>query len=666
MCKSQNLGVEVEKNQIQKNIDIANCLCVMQMYLNKFCNFNEIREEDLKAVCRGHWGCSPAINFAMMCIGGDCAFNGATFVLGTGHGGCALVGNAYLNEYLQVDGCDYSKTKAGLNNLIASFGESCGMRSESNPQINNTYYMGGELGYALAYSFGNVMGDNKKIVFCFIGDGECETGCTASSWILNKALKSSENGIVIPIINLNGHKMGGASLLSLLSKDDLKNYFSAFDYNVNFVSSIEEMQKALSSVKEFIKEKSKTNVNNSAKCPLIILEMEKGFTAPKVNGISFAGTTQAHKDPLAKLSKEEKVEYLKEWIKSYNISIDDIINFKKQEFNGEKAVIESSQTDEKSNYNAINLYNIKMADCGEKDSSARVFGDCMSELAKNNDFYLISPDELISNKINKNQLSHIKHFEILNENICQAIMQGLIMQSKNCINYCYEGFMPIIASMLAQYLKQLYEMEKLGKFRAKPLNYFVTSVCWENCYSHQNPEIYLNLFGKEYENVNILFPLDGASLKYCVKDMINSYNCINIACFSKRERVQILNENNNAKLVKDGYIEIGECGEGADVLLIALGDTMADYMLMKKNRLNAIGLKVRCVYIYNLNVIKNETLMKKIIGDIKNVEFYCHSYKSLVAGWLYKLNAEIKIYGYADKSYLTATTMEKVKQNFKN
>ena len=96
--------------EIQKRTDIANCLCVQQMYLKKFCTYQDINSDLIKNTTRGHWGCVSAINFAYSNIANNEFFNKASFVLGTGHGGSALVVNAFLDQQLKVKNKDFSKT----------------------------------------------------------------------------------------------------------------------------------------------------------------------------------------------------------------------------------------------------------------------------------------------------------------------------------------------------------------------------------------------------------------------------------------------------------------------------------------------------------------------------------------------------------------------------
>jgi phosphoketolase len=54
------------------------------------------------------------------------------------------------------------------------------MRSHINSETPGAIHEGGELGYALAVSFGAVMDNPDLIVTCIVGDGEAESGPTAT------------------------------------------------------------------------------------------------------------------------------------------------------------------------------------------------------------------------------------------------------------------------------------------------------------------------------------------------------------------------------------------------------------------------------------------------------------------------------------------------------
>lgn len=55
------------------------------------------------------------------------------------------------------------------------------VHSHINAETPGAIHEGGELGYALSVSFGAVMDNPDLIVTCVVGDGEAETGPTATS-----------------------------------------------------------------------------------------------------------------------------------------------------------------------------------------------------------------------------------------------------------------------------------------------------------------------------------------------------------------------------------------------------------------------------------------------------------------------------------------------------
>lgn len=54
------------------------------------------------------------------------------------------------------------------------------VRSHINSETPGAIHEGGELGYALAVSFGAAMDNPDMIVTCLVGDGEAESGPTAA------------------------------------------------------------------------------------------------------------------------------------------------------------------------------------------------------------------------------------------------------------------------------------------------------------------------------------------------------------------------------------------------------------------------------------------------------------------------------------------------------
>lgn len=74
----------------------------------------------------------------------------------------------------------YAQNKAGLARLISGFSTPAGFPSHINAETPGSIHEGGELGYALSVAFGAVMDNPDLIVACVVGDGEAETGPTAT------------------------------------------------------------------------------------------------------------------------------------------------------------------------------------------------------------------------------------------------------------------------------------------------------------------------------------------------------------------------------------------------------------------------------------------------------------------------------------------------------
>lgn len=74
----------------------------------------------------------------------------------------------------------YARNKEGLHNLITGFSTPNGLPSHINAETPGSIHEGGELGYALSVAFGAVMDKPDLIVACVVGDGEAESGPTAT------------------------------------------------------------------------------------------------------------------------------------------------------------------------------------------------------------------------------------------------------------------------------------------------------------------------------------------------------------------------------------------------------------------------------------------------------------------------------------------------------
>lgn len=595
-------------DDIIERFKIANYISVCEMYLRNYTDF------ELRKYSCGHFGTSPAINFIYAHLNYFYSKNKLSHkeIIGTGHSGAALLANLYLDGLLYKQNSKYTLDEKGFNNLLNDFGE-C-IRTEINPFYPNTIYDGGELGYSLSNAYGYALCCDKDIVTCIIGDGEVETGTLSSSWFLNKILDT--NAKVLPILNLNGYKMGSRSILSLMSKNELLMYFKSLGYTPIYVTeNHEEMMYALDNCLEISK-------------PLIILSTRKGWTGLSNDEIQIEGNIISHKDPLAKFSLEKKEILVKEWLDSYGVKLFDkkfydiikeedrpIDEYEMKEFNVEKKYYSKS-----SNMEALNQF--------LNDTNIMVF----------------SPDEINSNKL---YISNV--IEMLSETTLNGLYQGYTHNDKG-LYIGYEAFMPIISSMVSQYLKYIKQCNFYGK-QVGSMTYILTSTCWENTYSHQNPEFVDSILVKEYDYANVYFPKDGHSLVECTKKSLNMSNSVNVIVSSK----------GNIRQYNTPYKDIELIKEGCDGVLIATGDYMLSNVLKTYDKLREKGINMRVIYVARPKVLEEiKDYSNYFIKGKPNIYCY-HGYAKTIKSLLYNCDIDINVYGYEDKTFESGYVDEKLR-----
>ncbi len=115
------------------------------------------------------------------------------YVSGPGHGGPAVVGNAYLEGTYSEVYPNISQDGIGLKRLFTQFSFPGGIPSHASPECPGSIHEGGDTGYSLSHSFGAVLDNPDLIVACVVGDGESETGPLATAWHSNKFLNPATN-----------------------------------------------------------------------------------------------------------------------------------------------------------------------------------------------------------------------------------------------------------------------------------------------------------------------------------------------------------------------------------------------------------------------------------------------------------------------------------------
>lgn len=681
---------EYEICLIDKYWSTANYLTVATMYLkeNIFMN-RKLTKHDLKERPIGHWGTSPGINFIYAHLNAFIRrynINDAALVVGTGHSAVAVMVNLYLEGSLTSYYPEITNNEDGIRTFVNSFCKIGGFRTENNPSMPGNIYDGGELGYSLSVSFGASFDSKERIIFCIIGDGEAETGSIATGWNGFKFWDYKSSGVVLPIINLNGRKMGSESILSKMTEIEINKYFEGLGYNCFIVhESHLEMYEALNKAYSIIirnRQKKCNDKDSKIYWPIIVFKSVKGWTAVEnEEGKLIEGSNNAHKIPVLSYDLESKVRILSKWLNSYNPRELFEKGMVKSDLNkiipqGLSRLGMFNKRIEKVN---IGVNKVNIAECfitESKYSNTKILDIYFKKLiSKNDNFRIFSPDEFNSNgfKID-NDIYNSKIMEILSENTCQAWMQGYILTGRYAIMPTYEAFAPIITSMVSQYIKYLKQMEKVNwRKRINAMNYLLTSLCWANTYSHQNPEFINSILCKDLNYVNVLFPCDANCLLYCIDKYIFEKNKVNVIISSKKELPQVLSREEAKDACERGYYEIVYRGRKSDFefdyILACSGDHPLSECIKVIEYMKKYfkGLNFKFVYFINITLLcecrgrykgLNDSEFEKIFPINVDVIFDFHGYSSAISSLIFdRYKCErFDIIGYCDEGDVSAPT----------
>ena len=320
------MGKELEK--IDAYWRAANYLSACQLYLldNPLLK-RSLSLKDIKHKIVGHWGTTPGQNFIYVHLNRVIKKYDLNmiYISGPGHGGQAAVSNAYLEGTYSEIYPNITQDEIGLKKLFKQFSFPGGISSHVAPETPGSINEGGELGYSMAHAYGAVLDNPSLIAACVIGDGELETGPLQASLQINKIINPKTDGVVLPILHLNGYKIANPTIFSRITDMELDDYFRGCGYLPFYVegSDPEYMHKKMSEVLDEVIEKIQDikykKSNKRPRWPMIILRSPKGWTGPKeVDGKQIEGTFRSHQVPIDNINSREKLELLENWLKSYH------------------------------------------------------------------------------------------------------------------------------------------------------------------------------------------------------------------------------------------------------------------------------------------------------------------------------------------------------------
>src|ERR671913_2094867 len=217
----------------------ANYLSVGQIYLYDNPLLKEaLSKEHVKPRLLGHWGTTPGLNFIYAHLNRVIKVRDLDmiYIAGPGHGGPALVANAYLEGTYSELYPEVAEDVDGLRRLFRQFSFPGGVPSHAAPETPGSIHEGGELGYALSHAYGIAFDNPDLLVACVVGDGEAETGPLATGWHGNKFLDPVHDGTVLPILHLNGYKIANPTLFARIDEDDLLDLMRGYGHRPHLVS----------------------------------------------------------------------------------------------------------------------------------------------------------------------------------------------------------------------------------------------------------------------------------------------------------------------------------------------------------------------------------------------------------------------------------------------
>ncbi|MFG0269245.1 phosphoketolase [Pseudomonas sp. zjy_14] len=642
----------------------ANYLTVGQIYLQDNALLTRpLTLADVKPRLLGHWGTSPGLNLIYTHLNRLIRQYSldVLFVTGPGHGGPALVAQAYLDGTYTELNPSVGRNALGMARLFRQFSWPYGIGSHVGPHVPGSIHEGGELGYSLAHAYGAALDNPHLIVACVIGDGEAETGPLAASWHCNKFLNPARDGAVLPILHLNGYKIANPSVLSMISEEELTSLMYGYGYDPYFVEGDEPMDvhRALARTLEVIYEKisqiqrlarhaEDPQVIDRPLWPVLILRTPKGWTGPRyVDGQRVEGTWRSHQLPLSDLGKPPHLLQLQQCLESYRPhELFDAQGALLPELaaltpTGRRRMSANPHANGGLLLRALDLphyadYCVPMPGPGQvRAESTRVLGGYVRDVMKNSlasqNFRLFGPDETASNRLDAvfevtdkvwldahaSDDGHLsaqgRVMEILSEHICEGWLEGYLLTGRHGLFSCYEAFIHIVDSMINQHAKWLKTAAEVPwRKPIASLNILLTSHVWRqdhNGFSHQDPGLLDLLANKKANLARIYLPPDANCLLSVAEHCLRSRGYINVIVAGKQMEWQWLDSEAAAVHCQSG---IGRWGwashddEMPDVVLACAGDVPTLEVLAAVTLLQeqAPDVRVRVVNVVDLMALQ--------------------------------------------------------------
>ena len=577
---------------------LTNYVAAAQIYLRDNVLLEEpLRPEHIKPRLLGHWGTSPGINLMYAGLNRAIIAHDVSVLLvtGVGHGAPANLANSWIEGSLEEIYPELTRDFAGLRNLVRAFSWPGGFPSHLTPLHPGVIHEGGELGYTLATSFGAAFDNPGLVVACIVGDGEFETGPTATAWHSTKFLNPVTDGAVLPMLHRNGYKIANPTIPGTMDEKELTHLFQGYGWWPQFVGGEdfdaedadqgldESLAVALDAALERIRE-----IQDAARAgkpparpawPVLVVTTPKGMSGiAELDGLQITGTWRSHQVPASDCRENPAhLAAVEAWLRSYAVE---------ELFEGDRPVDAVLRCcpggDRRMGMNPhalggaqrvpLRLPSLEDHAVGvpsracEPASAMEVLGGYLARVidanAAEQNFRIVCPDELESNKLGAVldvttrayewplrpvDIDHGREgrvLEVLSEHNCEGWLQGYVLTGRHGVFPSYEAFLEIVTSMVNQYAKFLKVARELPwRPPVSSINFLLTSEGWRqehNGFSHQGPGFISSLLNKKATVSRVYLPPDANTLLAVMERCLTSTNSINAIVASKQPVVQFL------------------------------------------------------------------------------------------------------------------------------
>ncbi len=613
----------------------ANYLSIGQIYLQSNPLLREpLQKAHIKPRLLGHWGTTPGLNFLYAHLNRAIRERDLStlYITGPGHGGPGMVANAYLDGTYSELYSEAELSETGMAHLFRQFSFPGGIPSHASPDTPGSIHEGGELGYSLSHAYGAAFDNPDLLVACVIGDGEAETGALATSWHSNKFLDPAADGVVLPILHLNGYKIANPAVLARIPEAELLDLMRGYGHEPFLVSGGfdgedpravhrrfgEVLDTVLDRIAAIKADAAAGTLEGRPSWPMIILRTPKGWTCPKViDGLPVEDTWRAHQVPLTNArDTDAHLKILEDWLRSYRP--DELFDENGAPLASTVALAPVGERRMSANPVANGgllrkeLHLPDFRDFGvEVDPAARgavdaestgVLGRWLAEVIRRNPhtFRIFGPDETASNRLapavyeatdkqwNAEFLPVDEHLaragqvmEMLSEHQCQGWLEGYLLTGRHGLFNTYEAFAHVVDSMFNQHAKWLEAAKHIPWRRpVSSFNYLLSSHVWRqdhNGFSHQDPGFIDLAVNKSAEVVRVYLPFDANTLLSTYDHCMRSVDYMNVVVAGKQPEPQWLTMEEAVEHCTRGagilpWAGTEVEGEEPDVVLAAAGD----------------------------------------------------------------------------------------------